>query len=83
MKDLEAVANYFGIKVEDITEEIPSYHDEFVIFNKEIEIVTKETAIHNSLSRHDESVSKLIDSITEKTIDTYTKINKNIYFRWL
>jgi hypothetical protein len=79
------LAEYFGIHKAEIT--LPGdddYYDEYLIFDREIEVVTVDTAISNELELSEGMDRYLHECITSKQIGMYTFLDHSGYmFRWL
>ena len=47
-----AIANHFGVYIDDVKHNPDGYPDEFFIFDRRIEVVTLGSAIRNNYEQH-------------------------------
>ena len=81
----QALADHLNLKVDDITP-CKVEPDEFYVFGKPIEVITKYEAMECERTLYDHAEIGLLFYSNPKRIGAYRKLGKNslkLYFRWL
>lgn len=83
-KTKSAIADHFGVYIDDVKHNPDGYPDEFFLFDKKIEVVTLGSAIRNNYEQRNNKIDELCKDVSENMIGPYTRMNDNYhYFRWM